>query len=141
LGFISSSQGKERAAAMWVEILCGLLAYKILQRVFFAGGDDASYLADLDSSHSDLCFAVASRFLLLPNSSESLYRFIKTRETHPTDPIIGSDSPSRLEKLYAGRCFVGLRIPDPDAGERQHIDVVLVTKRLVCHLGIYFFCL
>ncbi|XP_066376210.1 uncharacterized protein [Miscanthus floridulus] len=87
---------------MWVEILCGLVAYKIIQRVFFAGGDDASYLADLDSSHSDLCFAVASR----------------------------------LEKLYASRCFVGLRIPDPDAGERQHIDVVLVTKREVMVVAI-----
>jgi hypothetical protein len=44
----------------------------------------------------------------------------------------------RLEKLYAGRCFVGLRIPDADAGARLHIDVVLVTKRsvyrLVCNL-------
>ncbi|PAN48237.1 hypothetical protein PAHAL_9G370000 [Panicum hallii] len=82
---------------MWVEILCGLVAYKVIRRFFFDDGDDASYLADLDSSHSDLCFAVAAR----------------------------------LEKLYAGRCFVGLRIPDPDAGERQHIDVVLVTKREV----------
>ena len=36
---------------------------------------------------------------------------------------------SRLERLYGGRCFVGLRIPDPDAGARQHVDVVLVTKR------------
>jgi hypothetical protein len=45
---------------MWVEILCGLVAYKIIRRFFF-DDDDASYLADLDSSHSDLCFAVASR--------------------------------------------------------------------------------
>ncbi|TVU31533.1 hypothetical protein EJB05_23220 [Eragrostis curvula] len=81
---------------MWVEILCGLVAYKIIRRVFFADEGDPSYLADLDSSHSDLCFAVAAR----------------------------------LEKLYGGRCFVGLRIPDPDAGARLHIDVVLVTKRL-----------
>ncbi|CAN6288670.1 unnamed protein product [Urochloa humidicola] len=86
---------------MWVEILCGLVAYKIIRRFFF-DDDDASYLADLDSSHSDLCFAVAAR----------------------------------LEKLYGGRCFVGLRIPDPDAGERQHIDVVLVTKREVMVLAI-----
>lgn len=91
----------KRAAAMWVEILCGLVAYKVIRRFFF-DDDDASYLADLDSSHSDLCFAVAAR----------------------------------LEKLYAGRCFVGLRIPDPDAGERQHIDVVLVTKREVMVVGI-----
>jgi len=87
---------------MWVEILCGLVAYKVIRHFFFDDGDDASYLADLDSSHSDLCFAVAAR----------------------------------LEKLYAGRCFVGLRIPDPDAGERQHIDVVLVTKREVMVVAI-----
>ncbi|KAL6642624.1 hypothetical protein ACP70R_020805 [Stipagrostis hirtigluma subsp. patula] len=87
---------------MWVEILCGLVAYKIIRRVFFADDADASYLADLDSSHSDLCFAVAAR----------------------------------LEKLYAGRCFVGLRIPDPDAGARQHVDVVLVTKREVMVVAI-----
>ncbi|XP_065008877.1 uncharacterized protein LOC135639064 isoform X1 [Musa acuminata AAA Group] len=36
---------------------------------------------------------------------------------------------ARLEKLYGGKAFVGLRIPDADTGTRQHIDVVLVTKR------------
>ncbi|KAK3157247.1 hypothetical protein QOZ80_2AG0118290 [Eleusine coracana subsp. coracana] len=87
---------------MWVEILCGLVAYRIIRRVFFADDGDPSYLADLDSSHSDLCFAVAAR----------------------------------LEKLYAGRCFVGLRIPDADAGARLHIDVVLVTKREVMVVAI-----
>ncbi|XP_008786337.2 uncharacterized protein LOC103704710 [Phoenix dactylifera] len=35
---------------------------------------------------------------------------------------------ARLERLYGGKAFVGLRIPDPDTGFRQHIDVVLVTK-------------
>lgn len=34
----------------------------------------------------------------------------------------------RLEKLYNGKAFVGLRIPDPDTGSRQNIDIVLVTK-------------
>ncbi|BAT12209.1 Os10g0577000 [Oryza sativa Japonica Group] len=51
---------------MWVEILCGLLAYKIIRRVFFADSDDPAHLADLDSAHSDLCFALASRFRLPP---------------------------------------------------------------------------
>lgn len=86
---------------MWVEIFCGLVAYKLIRTVFFSD-DGVDQLADLDSSHSDLCFAVASR----------------------------------LEKLYGGRCFVGLRIPDPDAGERQHIDVVLVTKREVMMVAV-----
>ena len=34
----------------------------------------------------------------------------------------------RLEKLYGGKAFVGLRIPDADTGLRQSIDMVLVTK-------------
>jgi hypothetical protein len=51
---------------MWVEILCGLVAYKVIRRFFFDDGDDASYLADLDSSHSDLCFAVAARWVPPP---------------------------------------------------------------------------
>uniref|UniRef100_A0A0E0BE65 NERD domain-containing protein n=1 Tax=Oryza glumipatula TaxID=40148 RepID=A0A0E0BE65_9ORYZ len=88
---------------MWVEILCGLLAYKIIRRVFFADSDDPAHLADLDSAHSDLCFALASR----------------------------------LEKLYSARCFVGLRIPDPDAGERQHVDLVLLTNREVMVVAIH----
>ncbi|KAF8012047.1 hypothetical protein BT93_I0238 [Corymbia citriodora subsp. variegata] len=35
---------------------------------------------------------------------------------------------SRLEKLYHGKAYVGLRIPDPDTGSRQHIDLAFVTK-------------
>lgn len=35
---------------------------------------------------------------------------------------------SRLEKLYGGKAYVGLRIPDADSGSRQTIDMVLVTK-------------
>ncbi|KAJ7949896.1 NERD domain-containing protein [Quillaja saponaria] len=34
----------------------------------------------------------------------------------------------RLEKLYGGKAYVGLRIPDADTGSRQSIDVVLITK-------------
>lgn len=34
----------------------------------------------------------------------------------------------RLEKLYKGKAYVGLRIPDPDTGSRQNIDIVLITK-------------
>ncbi|XP_072986834.1 uncharacterized protein [Typha latifolia] len=78
---------------MWVEILCGLVVYQLIRRYF--GSEEEFY--DVDSSHSDVVFAVASR----------------------------------LEKLYGGRCFVGLRIPDQETGSRQHIDIVLVTKREV----------
>lgn len=34
----------------------------------------------------------------------------------------------RMEKLYGGKAYVGLRIPDADTGSRQNIDLVLVTK-------------
>ncbi|KAF5189393.1 plasma protein [Thalictrum thalictroides] len=36
---------------------------------------------------------------------------------------------SRLEKLYGGKVYLGLRIPDPDTGTRQNIDMVIVNKR------------
>lgn len=34
----------------------------------------------------------------------------------------------RLQTLYGGKAYVGLRIPDPDTASRQNIDLVLVTK-------------
>lgn len=36
---------------------------------------------------------------------------------------------ARLEKLYGGKVYVGLRIPDADCASPQNIDLVLVTKR------------
>lgn len=35
---------------------------------------------------------------------------------------------NRLERIYGGKVYVGLRIPDPDTGSRQNIDMVLVTN-------------
>ncbi|XVF56589.1 hypothetical protein PTKIN_Ptkin06aG0133200 [Pterospermum kingtungense] len=35
---------------------------------------------------------------------------------------------NRLEKLYGGKVYAGLNIPDADTGSRQNIDMVLVTK-------------
>ncbi|CAK9309055.1 unnamed protein product [Citrullus colocynthis] len=35
---------------------------------------------------------------------------------------------SRFEKLYGGKAYVGLRIPDADTGSRQNIDLVVVTR-------------
>ncbi|CAL1361809.1 unnamed protein product [Linum trigynum] len=75
---------------MWVEILCGLIVYKLF-RSFFGSGDD---VLDVETSDTNAVFIVANR----------------------------------LEKLYGGKVYVGLRIPDPDTGLRQSIDVVLVTK-------------
>lgn len=74
---------------MWVEILFGVVLYKLLTGYFF--DDDASVA---DSSDFDATFAVSKR----------------------------------LEKLYGGKAYVGLRIPDADTGSRQTIDIVLLTK-------------
>lgn len=38
---------------------------------------------------------------------------------------------TRLEKIYGGKVYVGLQIPDADSGSRQSIDIVLVTQRYV----------
>ncbi|EEF42392.1 conserved hypothetical protein [Ricinus communis] len=75
---------------MWVEILCGLIAYKLF-RCFFSDSDD---VLELESSDTTALFNVANR----------------------------------LEKLYGGKVYVGLRIPDADTGSRQNVDMVLVTK-------------
>ncbi|KAJ4827666.1 hypothetical protein Tsubulata_017676 [Turnera subulata] len=78
---------------MWIEILCGLIVYKLFRR-FFSGDDE---LVDVETSNTNSLFLVANR----------------------------------LEKLYGGKAYVGLRIPDADTGSRQNIDMVLVTKREV----------
>ncbi|XP_057999373.1 uncharacterized protein LOC131178434, partial [Hevea brasiliensis] len=75
---------------MWVEILCGLIIYKLYRR-FFSDDDD---LLEVESSDTTALFNVANR----------------------------------LEKLYGGKVYVGLRIPDADTGSRQNVDMVLVTK-------------
>ncbi|KAL5767530.1 hypothetical protein ACOSQ2_014313 [Xanthoceras sorbifolium] len=74
---------------MWVQILCGLIIYKLVKRIFY--DED---VMDLETSDSNAIFSVANR----------------------------------LEKLYGGKAYVGLRIPDPDAGSRENVDIVLVTK-------------
>ncbi|KAK6936518.1 Nuclease-related domain, NERD [Dillenia turbinata] len=35
---------------------------------------------------------------------------------------------SRIENIYDGKVYVGLRIPDSETGSRQNIDMVLITK-------------
>ncbi|CAH8386539.1 unnamed protein product [Eruca vesicaria subsp. sativa] len=42
----------------------------------------------------------------------------------------------RLEKLYGGKAYVGLRIPDADTSSRQDIDVVLLTKGQVVVISV-----
>ncbi|KAL8142679.1 hypothetical protein V2J09_015711 [Rumex salicifolius] len=47
-------------------------------------------------------------------------------ETSDSDAIFSVAS--RLEKLYGGKVYIGLRIPDADSGSRQHVDLVIVSK-------------
>ncbi|EOY10146.1 Plasma membrane isoform 4 [Theobroma cacao] len=74
---------------MWVEIICGLIVYRLFRRFFY--DDD---VLEVETSDSNAIFSVANR----------------------------------LEKLYGGKVYVGLHIPDADTGSRQNIDMVLVTK-------------
>ncbi|VVB10676.1 unnamed protein product [Arabis nemorensis] len=83
---------------MWVEILCGLVIYKLFRRFFY---DDDEF-SDVATSDSTALFSVAHR----------------------------------LEKLYGGKAYVGLRIPDADTASRQDIDVVLVTKGQVVVIAV-----
>ncbi|CAI9295559.1 unnamed protein product [Lactuca saligna] len=75
---------------MWVEIIFGLVIYRLVRRFF---SDEEEHI-DFGSSGSNALFAVADR----------------------------------LQALYGGKAYVGLRIPDPDTASRQNIDLVLVTK-------------
>ncbi|XP_059456994.1 uncharacterized protein LOC132186895 [Corylus avellana] len=74
---------------MWVEIICGLIAYRLFRCFFYS--DD---VLEVETSDANALFSVANR----------------------------------LEKLFGGKVYVGLRIPDADTGTRQNIDIVLVTK-------------
>ncbi|KAJ4721109.1 NERD domain-containing protein [Melia azedarach] len=43
---------------------------------------------------------------------------------------------NRLKEVYEGKTYVGLRIPDPDTGLQQNIDIVLVTQREVVVMSV-----
>ncbi|KAL0700957.1 hypothetical protein Bca4012_057079 [Brassica carinata] len=72
-----------------------------------------------------------------------IYKFVR-RFFH--DDAISDDETSgstvlfsvahRLEKLYGGKAYVGLRIPDADTASRQDIDLVLLTKGQVVVIGV-----
>ncbi|KAI3517800.1 hypothetical protein L1887_17020 [Cichorium endivia] len=59
-------------------------------------------------------------------------RFFADEEDHIDFGSSGSNAlfavADRLQALYGGKAYVGLRIPDPDTASRQNIDLVLVTK-------------
>ncbi|KAJ4896807.1 hypothetical protein Rs2_23601 [Raphanus sativus] len=42
----------------------------------------------------------------------------------------------RVEKVYGGKAYVGLRIPDADTSSRQDIDLVLLTKGQVVVINV-----
>ncbi|KAG2701202.1 hypothetical protein I3760_06G033800 [Carya illinoinensis] len=47
-------------------------------------------------------------------------------ETSDSSALFGVAN--RFEKLYGGKVYVGLRIPDADTGSRQNVEMVLVTE-------------
>lgn len=117
---------------MWVQILCGLVIYKICKKLFY--DDD---VLDVETSDSNAIFSVAARFnFSLVNKIPFLYETWNSKVVSCFfRMIILFDSfflnfykICRLEKLYKGKAYVGLRIPDPDTGSRQNIDIVLITK-------------
>lgn len=123
---------------MWIELLCGLVLYKVL-RLFFSNDD----VLDIETSDFNAIFTVAARLLFC-------LLFILYSENYIITLIIMSLYVKllklgynfqfhfqnlscefqffRLEKLYGGKAYVGLRIPDADSGSRQNIDLVLVSK-------------
>ncbi|KAJ0970780.1 hypothetical protein J5N97_018739 [Dioscorea zingiberensis] len=54
----------------------------------------------------------------------------------PSDSGLFFTVASRIEKIYGGKSYVGLRIPDPETSTRQHIDIVLVTKKEVMVIAV-----
>ncbi|KAJ8633862.1 hypothetical protein MRB53_027198 [Persea americana] len=46
---------------------------------------------------------------------------------------------TRIEKIYGGKVYVGLRIPDPDSKSRVNIDMVLITKGSVMVVSVWNF--
>ncbi|KAL9249911.1 hypothetical protein AKJ16_DCAP11221 [Drosera capensis] len=64
-----------------------------------------------------------------------LYKFIRIFfaeddlidiETSDSDAVFAVAS--RIEKVYGGKVYVGLRIPDADSASRQNVDIVLLSK-------------
>lgn len=84
---------------MWVELICGLVIFRLLKRFFY---DDY----DADSN-----------------------QFLLDAETFSSEATALFSVADRLHSIYGGKAYVGLHIPDPDAATRRNIDIVLVTKR------------
>ncbi|XP_019200397.1 PREDICTED: uncharacterized protein LOC109194013 [Ipomoea nil] len=85
---------------MWVELICGLVAFRLLKRFFCDDDDDLD--GEAGHANANALFSVARQ----------------------------------LEKLYGGKVFVGLQIPDADSGSRRSIDLVLVTQREVAVISV-----
>ncbi|XP_059310445.1 uncharacterized protein LOC132061814 isoform X1 [Lycium ferocissimum] len=74
---------------MWVQLLCGLVVYRVVKRFFYDDPDDDDQISDFNA-----LFSVAQR----------------------------------LEKLYGGKAYVGLQVPDADTATRQTVDILLITQ-------------
>ncbi|CAH9136843.1 unnamed protein product [Cuscuta epithymum] len=67
-----------------------------------------------------------------------IFQLLKRFFSDGEDPDVGTypanalfSVAKRLEKLYGGKAYIGLRIPDADSKSRKSIDLVLVTQREV----------
>ncbi|XP_071690837.1 uncharacterized protein [Rutidosis leptorrhynchoides] len=84
---------------MWTPVIFGFFIFRFASLVFDFDDDDDD---DDDEEHIDLG----------TTGSNALFAVA-----------------DRLQALYRGKVYVGLRIPDSDTASRQNIDLVLVTKR------------
>ncbi|KAI3981090.1 hypothetical protein MKX01_032230 [Papaver californicum] len=113
---------------MWIKILCVLITYRIFRRFLY---DDAILEAERNDTNAKFpryagIYRIFRRFLYDDDILED--------ETNDTDSkfLIAE----RAEKVYGGKSYLGLRIPDHDTGSRQNIDMVVVTKEKVVVINV-----
>jgi hypothetical protein len=110
---------------MWPAIICGLILYKLFKCFFY--DDD---VLDIEASDSTVLFSLSNRFQFSASRFHFCFFYFQFY-------VLLMDQISkiwiffcyRLQKLFGGKVFVGLRIPDADSASPQTIDLVLLTKR------------
>lgn len=131
---------------MWPAIICGLIIYKLFKCFFY--DDDVS---DIEASDSTVLFTVADRFrfplnltIFLTSIFNLILQFSPSRFNFTVAEFMNRISFSiccRLQKIFGGKVFVGLRIPDADSASPQSIDLVLVTKRYFSFILVFLLLL
>ncbi|KAI3842344.1 hypothetical protein MKW98_026134 [Papaver atlanticum] len=110
---------------MWLKVVCLLLIYSIFRRFLY---DDSVLEAERNDTNAEfpIVAGIYRRFRRFLDDDDD---DILEDETNDTDAkfLVGE----RAEKVYGGKLYLGLRIPDHDTGSRQNIDMVVVTKEKV----------